>query len=121
MMAATAGKGGNFTYSGITVLIQSWTLDYAGDMLEITAFSDAGVEKSIVGIKRWSATATGPLDDTNTADVGDTATVTLFVVAGGVNWAGTAWIESISDSVDTQGVNMRTYGLKGNGTLTPVS
>lgn len=120
-MAATAGKGGNFTYSNITVLIQAWTLDYAADMLEITAFSDAGVEKSIVGIKRWTATGTGPLDATNTADVGDTGTLTLFVIAAGVNWAGTAWIESISDSVDTQGVNMRTYNFKGNGTLTPVS
>jgi hypothetical protein len=120
-MAATAGKGGSMSYSGITVLIQSWTLDYAADMLEITAFSDAGVEKSIVGIKRWTATATGPLDSTNTADVGDTATLTLYVVDSGVNWAGTAWIESISDSVDVQGVNMRTYNFKGNGTLTPVS
>lgn len=120
-MAATAGKGGNFTYSGITVLSQSWTLDYGADILEITAFSDAGVEKSIIGIKRWSATVTTLLDSTNTADVGDTATATFFVVAGGVNWAGTAWIESIIDSVDTQGVNIRTYGLKGNGTLTPVS
>lgn len=120
-MAATAGKGGNFTYSNITVLIQSWTLDYAADMLEVTAFSDAGVEMSIVGIKRWTCTAIGPTDATNTADVGDTATVTLFVVAGGVNWTGTAWIESISDSTDTQGVNMRTYTFKGNGALTPVS
>lgn len=121
-MAATAGKGGNFTYANITVLIQSWTLDYAADMLEITAFSHAGVETSIVGIKRWTATATGPLDATNTADVGDgPVTATFFVVAGGVNWSGDAWIESISDSVDTQGVNTRTYTLKGNTALTPVS
>ncbi len=120
-MAATAGKGGNFTFSNITVLQQSWTLDYTADMLEITAFSDAGVEKSLVGIKRWSGTVTTLLDATNTADVGDSATATFFVVAGGVNWAGTAIIEGISDGVDTQGANVRTYTLKGNGILTPVS
>ncbi len=120
-MAATAGKNGRLVFDNITVLIQGWTLDYAADMLEITAFSDAGVEKSIVGIKRWTATATGLLDATNTADVGDSATVELEIVSGGAEWQGTAWLESISDGVDTQGVNIRTYNFKGNGTLTPVS
>lgn len=122
-MAATAGKGGSWTADNITVLIQDWTLDYAADMLEITSFSDAGVEKNIVGIKRWNGTMTGPLDATNTADVGDVLTTVLFeVVDGGVNWSGaSAFIESISDVVNTQGVNMRTYGIKGNGILTPVS
>lgn len=120
-MAATAGKGGSWTFANITVLVQSWTLEYNEDDLETTAFADAGVEKSIGGIKRWTATATGPLDSTNTADVGDETTLTLFVVSGGVNWAGNARINGISDSVDTQGVNMRTYSFKGNGTLTPVS
>jgi len=120
-MAATAGKGGNFTYPNITTGVQSFTLDYAADMLETTAFADAGVEASIVGIKRWTAIGVAHLDATNTADVGDTGTLVGFVVAGGVNWTGTAWIESISDGVDTQGVNIRTYNFKGNGTLTPVS
>jgi len=120
-MAASAGKGGNFTYTGITVLVQGWTLDYTVDLPEITAFSDAGVEKSLPTIKRWSGTVTSLLDATNTADVGDTATATFFPIAAGVNWTGTAWIEGISDGVDTQGVNVRTYTLKGNGALTPVS
>lgn len=120
-MAASAGKNGNFTFTGITVLIQNWNLDYTEDDLETTAFSDAGVEASIGGIKRWTATGVGLLDSTNTADLGDEGTLTLFVVAGGVNWAGNARINGISDGVDTQGVNVRTYSFKGNGTLTPVS
>ena len=120
-MAATAGKNGNFTFSGITVLIQNWTLDYTQDDLETTAFSDAGVEKSIGGIKRWTATANGMLDATNTADLGDEGTATFYVVAGGDNWTGNARINGISDGVDTQGANVRAYSFKGNGALTPVS
>ncbi len=120
-MAATSGKNGNFTFSGITVLIQNWTVSYSQDDLETTAYSDAGVEKSIGGIKRWTATATGPLDATNTADLGDEGTATFYVVAAGVNWTGNARINGIEDGVDTQGVNIRNYSFKGNGTLTPVS
>lgn len=120
-MSATAGKNGNFTFSNITVLIQNWTVDYTQDDLETTAFSDAGVEASIGGIKRWTATAEGPLDATNTADLGDEGTMTFYVVAGGVNWAGNGRINGISDGVDTQGVNMRTYSIIGNGALTPIS
>lgn len=122
-MAATAGKGGSWTADNITVLIQSWTLDYSVDLPEITSFSDAGVEKSLPTIKRWSATLTGPLDATNTADVGDVLTTVLFeVVDAGSNWSGAkAFIERITDTVDTQGVNMRTYDIKGDGILTPVS
>lgn len=122
-MAATAGKNASWTADNITVLIANWTLDYAVDMLEITSFSDAGVEKNLPGIKRWSGTLSGPLDATNTADVGDVLTTVLFeVVDAGVKWSGaSAFIERITDTVDTQGVNMRAYDIKGNGILTPVS
>lgn len=120
-MAATAGKNGNFTFAGITVLIQQWNLDYTQDDLETTAFSNAGVEASIGGIKRWSFTANGMLDAVNTADVGDEGTATLFVAAGGVNWTGNARLSGIGDGVDTQGANVRAYTFKGNGALTPPS
>lgn len=122
-MAATAGKGGSWTATDITVLIANWTLDYTIDMLEITSFSDAGVEKNLGGVSRWTATLAGPFDATNTADVGDTITTILFeIVDGGSNWSGaSAIINQISDSVDTQGVNTRTYSITGNGVLTPPS
>ena len=120
-MAASAGKGGSWTFANVTVLIQNWTLDYTQDDLETTSFSDAGVEASIGGIKRWSGTFLGPLDATNTADLGDETTLTLYVISGGVNWTGNARINSLGDIVEVQGVNMRTYGYIGNGALTPVS
>lgn len=120
-MAATAGKNGDFTFSGITVLIHDWKVDYTQDDLETTAFSDAGVEASIGGIKRWTATAVGFLDATNTADLGDEGDASFFVVAGGIKWVGNARINGISDGVDAQGANVRNYSFKGNGPLTPVS
>ena len=118
-MAATAGKGGALTADNITVLIQSWSLDISVDMLEITAYSDAGVEKNLVGVKRWTATATGPYDATNTADVGDILTNVLFEVTdGSARWTGaSAFITSMNPTSDVQGVNMMTYGITGNGTL----
>ena len=119
-MAAKSGTGGSITFTGITVLIQSWTLSFGIDLNEITAFSDAGVEKSLGGITRWSAVCSGLADVTNTADPGDTATLTL-AIDGSDNWDGAALLESYDVGVDVQGNAVITYNFKGNGTLTPPS
>jgi hypothetical protein len=119
-MAAKAGKGGSITFTGITVLIRSWTLTSGVDLPEITAFSDAGVEKSIAGVARWSAVCVGNADVTNTADPGDSATLTL-AIDGSDNWDGEALLNSYEVGVAFDGVAGITYNFKGNGTLTPPS
>lgn len=119
-MAEKAGKGGSITFTGITVQVKNWTLSHGVDMLEITDFGDSGVEKSIGGITRWSATASANFDATNTADPGDEATLTL-AVDGTDNWSGNALLESYDVTTDVAGVAEISYTFKGNGALTPPS
>lgn len=119
-MAATPGKNASLTFSGITLLLKSWDLDSGVDMMEITAFSDAGVEKMLAGVARWTATATGSWDAGNTADVGDSATLTLTPV-GGSTWAGTAFLSNISASSAVESPNEATYSFTGSGALAPPS
>ena len=119
-MAAISGKSGSITFSGITVEVKSWTLDNAVDMLDSTSFSDAGIERNVAGIFRWSATCVANYDDTNTADVGDEATLTL-TTTGAENWDGNAILSAMPVTTDTQGLVETTFTFTGNGALTPPS
>lgn len=119
-MAEKAGKGGSITFTGLTVGVKNWTLSFGIDMLEITDFGDSGVEKSIGGITRWSATASANFDATNTADPGDEGTLSLNV-DGTDNWDGNGILESYDVTTPVEGVVEIAYTFKGNGTLTPPS
>jgi len=119
-MAAKAGSGGSITFTGVTVLIQNWTLNFGVDLEDITAFSDVGIEASLATITRWSAVCVGLADVTNTADPGDEATLTL-AIDGSDNWDGNAILQSYDVVVDASGVARLTYNFKGNGVLTPPS
>jgi len=118
-MAVTAGKGGSWTFANIAYEIISWALDYSQDSLETTDFADAGVESSIGGISRWTASIVGNWDIQNTAIIGAEGNLTLFMVAGGTDrWLGNARLESFGAASDVQSVNAMTYNFKGNGALT---
>ena len=119
-MAAISGKGGSISFTGVTVEVKNWTLDASVDMLEATSFSDAGVERNVVGIARWTATCVSNYDDTNTADLGDSASLTL-TTTGAENWDGTAILSSLPVTTDVQGIIETTYTFTGNGALTPPS
>lgn len=122
-MANKAGKGGSITFTGITVGVKSWTLDFGMDMLETTDFGDSGVEKYIGGITRWTATAVSNFDATNTADPGDTAQLKLSV-DGTDYWqseASGAILASYSVNTTVEGVVEITYNFQGTSTLTPPS
>ena len=119
-MAKAAGKEGSMTYSGITVAIRNWTLDWTGDALETTDFASAGWREYMGGLKEWKATAEGFEDSTNTADVLDSATLTLTVTSG-VAYSGTALIVGKSPGTSVEGLAMVTYTFTGTGALTPPS
>jgi len=89
-------------------------------MADITDFGDSGVEKNLAGIKRWVATATANFDATNTADVGDEATLTL-AVDGTDNWDGNAILQSYDVTTGVDAAVEIVYSFKGNGALTPPS
>jgi len=119
-MAEKHGKGGSITFTGITVGVKDWSLNMAVDIHDITDFGDSGLEKNIAGITRWTATASANFDATNTADVGDSATLTL-AVDGSDNWDGAAILASYDVSVPVNDVATIAYNFVGNGTLTPPS
>ena len=118
-MATTSGTGGSWTFANIAFEISSWTLDYSQDSGETTDFADVGVESSIGGVKRWTATVTGNWDIQNTAILGAEGDLSLFMVSGGTDrWIGNARLESFGAASDVQAVNSMTYNFKGNGALT---
>lgn len=119
-MAKAAGKEGSMTYSGITVGIRNWSLTSRSEALDTTTFASSGNREYQGGLKDWNATAEGFEDSTNTADVGDSATLTLTVTSG-VAYSGTALIVEKSPGTTVEGMAMATYSFQGTGALTPPS
>ena len=119
-MAALSGKGGSITFANITVEVKTWSLDNAVDMLEATSFSDAGIERNVAGIFRWSATCVSNYSATNTADLGDEGALKL-TTTGAESWDGNAIMSAMPVNTDTQGLIETTYTFTGNGALTPPS
>lgn len=116
-MAETPGKNASLTFSGITLALNSWTVDETIDMMEITDFDDAGIEKMLGGVKRWTATASGFFDVGNTAGVGDEQTLTLTPVAG-TTFSGNAFLSGRSAGATVAEPNTMSYTFTGSGALT---
>lgn len=101
----------------------TWTLDRTQDDLETTRFEDVGVESSIGGIKRWTATADRYFETTQTAPenwLGDELTVRFFYLydaAPNVTtvyfYEGKCRVNGISGETDTQGVVNETITFTG--------
>lgn len=119
-MAELTGKGGSITFTNCQTSAKSWSLNWTGDVEEITDFADgsAGYKKKLHTLKDWTATVEYNYDAANTASPGDSATLTLNV-DGTINYAGTAILTNVSPSTSVGGVAMMTATFEGNGTLTP--
>lgn len=85
-MAEVAGKTGSLTCTNLTAGVKAWTLNYVGDALEITDYSDAGVRKYIVGNSGWTGTAEVNWEAANTIDVGDTISNIIFTIVSGTTY-----------------------------------
>jgi len=93
-MAEQAGKNGSVTFTGLT------------------AFTG--------GLDGWTASCELNWDSANTVSEGDSATLTLFIGAGGTapKYEGTALVASISISSVVEGLVTATVNFQGTGAYT---
>lgn len=119
-MAELAGYGGSFVFgtavSDTKHNIYSWSLDYKADALDVTGFTDGGDRTYVRGLKGWTVSAEGYVDDTNgnaIATVGSTGTITLGL-NGSHNYSGAALCTGFSGpAVKVDGVETITYTFQG--------
>lgn len=101
----------------------TWTLERSVDLPEVTRFEDVGVEKSIVGIRRWSATADRYFETSQLAPeswLGEEVTIRFFYLYDTAPnsttvyfYEGKVIVGSISTDTDTQGVVGETIAFTG--------
>lgn len=116
-MAEVHGNGGTMSYTGLTAGVKSWSLDYSGDVHDTTDFADAAARTFVAGLTGWTATCELNWDAANTAAPGDSATLTLYVVASTTYYAGTAICTGLSVSTPVDGIAVATYSFQGTGAL----
>jgi len=119
-MAEQAGKNGSVTFTGLTAGVKGWNLDGAADMLPTTDYSDGGHKTFIGGCDGWTASCELNWDAVNTVSEGDSATLTLYIGAGGTapKYEGTALVASVSVSSVVEGLVTATVNFQGNGAYT---
>ena len=116
-----AGKSGSLTYAGLTAGVKSWGLDLVGDTLETTDYSDVGIRTYIAGCKGWTGSCEANWDTANTLTVGDSAELTLTIVATTETYAGTAIVTGISVSSSFDGIVTASISFQGTGVCTLTS
>ena len=117
-MAHVAGKAGQVDTGTAVSGIKSWTIDYTSDPLETTDFADAGVKSYIIGGSGWSGSFEGYKDGAPQGLAGASITLTLYEVAAGTNWTGTAFITGVSATASHDGIVSYSYTFQGTGALT---
>jgi len=132
-MAELAGYGGQIrayysdatTYLNMTsdtTNINAWNLDMTADALDVTTFVDSGNHTFVRGLKGWTATAEGFVDDTyvfEPSDVGTTVALYLHVDHSNLKYyTGNAILTGISPSVSVDSVETASLSFQGTGTLT---
>lgn len=101
----------------------NWTVDETLDDLEVTRFEDVGIEASIAGIRRWTATAGRFFETTQLAPeswLGTEQLVRFFFRYDAAPDVTTVWfregkcrVSGISSGTDAQGVAEETYTFTG--------
>lgn len=116
-MAEVKGCGGSLTFTNLTAGVKAWTLNHTLETLDTTDFADACVKTFMAGFSSWTATATANWDAANTADVGDSATLTLTITSGKA-FSGTALLVGVAVNTSVDGIVEATYSFQGSGALT---
>ncbi len=117
-MAEIHGNAGSISFTNLTAGIKSWTLNWDGEVHDITDFADGTVRTFLAGLTTWTATAEGNYDSANTVEPGNSATLTLNV-DGTINYAGTALVTNITINTVVDDIVSATFSFQGSGTLTP--
>ena len=125
-MAAIAihGKQGVATFTGLTFLMQSFSISATADTHEATIMNSATVTSAthwkdfLPGFKDWTATAELLEGDSGVgmAALGTEATLTMDATTG-LSYSGTAICTGISVTVDAQGIPTASCSFQGTAQL----
>lgn len=125
-MAVLTGQAGSVKLAANAILeMDSWTVTFGPNLVNSHSFGDSWEEKTAT-IKRWTGTATGRFDDTDTTGAlalntdalnGDQAADVRFYVDDTNYWAGAAYVE-VSASASVDGLVEATFTFTGTGALT---
>ncbi len=117
-MAHISGKAGQVNTGSAVSGIKSWSIDYTSDPLETTDFADAGVKSYIVGGSGWSGSFEGYKEGAPQGLAGAAITLTLYEVAAGTNWTGSAFITGVHATTSHDGIVSYSYDFQGTAALT---
>lgn len=125
-MAALAGIGASVSEAATAFTDASkWTLSLKGATKDATPFGASGSWAiNVATVKSWTAKISAYLDTADTAQtnlfalLNSTVSLSLFVLAAGHSFAGSAILSGIDPSVDAQGVETVDFSFTGSGALT---
>ncbi len=101
--------------------INTWSLDYTSDALEVTDFAKVGVKEYIVGGSGWSGSFAGYKEGVPLS-IGEIYGVELAESAATTEmWLGNIIITGVHPSVGHDGVVSYSYDFQGTGNLIPAS
>lgn len=115
-MASVAGKNGSVAFTGLTAGTKSWNLNYSGEVVGTTKYSDQPARTFLGTVSNWTATVTGFFDTANTAVPLDSASLTLTVTIG-ETYAGTGIMTAMNVQSIVDGVTTCDWAFQGTGVL----
>ena len=129
-MAAISGRNGAVKYKTKTLVsIDHWDCNIQGDMLDVTAFSTAGVQwRSFTpGLSGWTGSLSGHYNIADTSgqkviqtNILSPATGTLILYlsdTGGENLSGSVYWQNETVNVDIADTEKVVFSFQGNGAL----
>lgn len=125
-MASVAihGKQGTASFTGVTFLMQSFSIDAVADAAEATIMCTSTVASNthwkdfLPGFKSWTASAEVLEGNSGVgmAALGTEATLTMDATTG-LAYSGTAICTGLSVTVDAQGIPTASCSFQGTSTL----
>jgi len=119
-MAEISGINGRVILTNGETSVHSWTLSYAGDVLETTDFDDStGGRSYIAGLTGWTGSYDCFWDSGNTTIPGSTGTIKLQTGASTSSdlFTGAIIITGMDVTTPVDGIVTQTYTFQGSGTL----
>ena len=119
-MASVNGVLGTVAFTGLTAGTKGFTLNYTGETVDTTKYSDAPARTFIGTVSNWNVSVTGFFDTANTAKPLDSAALTLTVTTG-ETYAGTGICTGMNVSSTVDGVTTCDWTFQGTGPCTITS